>query len=305
MYRADAASEPPSARVPNWPHGSSSGRLLAPTKSWAMWMMVEWREVSPWWYAVCSPTKPASWATFISDASAVSFLAKHAKSTLRCEGLSPSTSEGIERSTSAREKCTSSSFTNLRPGTPGAESCHVCGGSGDPPRLCSGRVGRGLGSRVGVGVRVRRTARTTDAPAPPCPSSSPSWSPSSVQRPAGAPPRQSPRSSRPLARPWPAPPSSTRADRRLCTGRLAPSPSGLALGAGRAGGGRARGRELGTDRLRSLIGSRIGFAPLFLEKAMSIRSASASPPHSSCTRCDGRSPKYSRASAAVDVPSPL
>jgi hypothetical protein len=56
MYLGDAASLPPISRVPNWPLGYSRFMLLAPTKFWAMPMMVAARDCSPWWYMVCSDT---------------------------------------------------------------------------------------------------------------------------------------------------------------------------------------------------------------------------------------------------------
>uniref|UniRef100_A0A6B0UHB5 Uncharacterized protein n=1 Tax=Ixodes ricinus TaxID=34613 RepID=A0A6B0UHB5_IXORI len=77
--------------------GSSRLMLLLPTKSWARPMMVDMRDISPWWYAECSATEPASWATLISR---LSLRLKHVYSTLRCPGLSPSTRDGIERSLS-------------------------------------------------------------------------------------------------------------------------------------------------------------------------------------------------------------
>ncbi len=43
-------------------------------------MMVDIKDCSPWWYAECSATEPANWATLISD---LSLRLKHVKMTLK------------------------------------------------------------------------------------------------------------------------------------------------------------------------------------------------------------------------------
>ena len=71
-------------------------------------MMVPLSDMSPWWYAECSPMYPASCATLISRRR---FFLKHAYRTLRWEGLNPSRTCGMERTLSYCEKRTSSRFT--------------------------------------------------------------------------------------------------------------------------------------------------------------------------------------------------
>mmetsp|Transcript_3264 Transcript_3264/g.4733 ORF Transcript_3264/g.4733 Transcript_3264/m.4733 type:complete len:216 (-) Transcript_3264:2276-2923(-) len=113
MYLAEAASLPPGAwRVPNWPKGRKKGRLLLPTKSCARWTMVAWRDASPWWYAVCSETYPANWATLISALGRWSCFLKAANRILRWPGLSPSQRLGMARTLLAIEKWISSLCTN-------------------------------------------------------------------------------------------------------------------------------------------------------------------------------------------------
>ena len=83
--------------------------MLLPTKSCASPTIVDARDASPWWYAECSLTYPLSCATLMS---CFSLRLKHENSTLRCDGLNPSTTDGMLLNKSALENKISSLFTN-------------------------------------------------------------------------------------------------------------------------------------------------------------------------------------------------
>lgn len=78
IYLELAASLPPCNRVPNWPIGCRRLMLLLPTKFCAKLIIVDISDASPWWYAECSATEPASCATLTSR---LSLRFKHVKST--------------------------------------------------------------------------------------------------------------------------------------------------------------------------------------------------------------------------------
>ena len=87
--------------------------LFDPTKVCAIPTIVPASDASPWWYAECSETYPASCATLISFLMIDLPRLKHAYRILRCPGLRPSTIDGIERTLSAFEKWMSSLSMNV------------------------------------------------------------------------------------------------------------------------------------------------------------------------------------------------
>mmetsp|Transcript_20133 Transcript_20133/g.60268 ORF Transcript_20133/g.60268 Transcript_20133/m.60268 type:complete len:225 (-) Transcript_20133:159-833(-) len=108
MYLAAAWSLPPCSLVPNCPDGTSRLMLFEPTKFWAKLTMVFSSDISPWWYAACSEIYPTNCATLRSD---FNFFLKALKRTLRCDGLKPSTTQGMDLMTSYLANCTSSLCT--------------------------------------------------------------------------------------------------------------------------------------------------------------------------------------------------
>jgi len=108
IYLALAKSFPALYLVPNWPFGAKILILFDPTKFCAIPIIAPLRDISPWWYAARSDTKPANWETFTS-----SFSRPRKKAPYKiflCDGLKPSIIDGIERSKSSFEKCIKSEW---------------------------------------------------------------------------------------------------------------------------------------------------------------------------------------------------
>ena len=98
-------------RVPNMPFGYSRFKLVAPTKSCAMFTMAPFSDASPCRYCVKLITSPHSTGTLTSCAAVRWFFLMTVHSTLRCDVLRPSSTDGMDRSTLYMAKLTQSRRT--------------------------------------------------------------------------------------------------------------------------------------------------------------------------------------------------